>query len=894
MSASSPLLTAAKQQRLSLCRSFGQSFAAALVLFLPFLIIDEGFFLYCGDFNSQQQPFTYHMTQMIKAAFAEGDFPAYSWATDLGTGFVEGYSFYLLGSPFFWLGTLFPQSWTPYLLAPLLCLKFAVAATTATLWARRYTKTTSGAELAGLLYAFCGFNIYNIFFNHFLDVAAVFPLLLWSVDEFFENNRRAVFPLTAALCLCVNYFFFVGQVVFVALYFFLRLLGGDWKPGWKKFGVFCFEALLGIGLAMAIALPSFFQVINNPRVGSFYEGLDILFYWRTQQYLAIFTSAFLPQDPPYLPNLFPDSAIKWTSMSAYLPFVGMAGVLAWMHTNKHSFFHRLLLACLAMAFIPALNSVFYAFNSSYYCRWFYMPLLVMAMVTVRALEEAPRAEWLRSLHICGTITLAYLVFIFLPHTDQNDELVLGIADDPARLLGTLGIALGSIGLLYLLVTYCRSRRKLMVYVTAFSAALGVIIGIFTIACGKFPQREGDADYKIETYDYREDIAGWFDSADESYFRIDPYESYTNLNLWLDRSSLQFFNSTVDPSIMEFYPTVGVKRDVSSKPEHDDYALRGLLNVRYTLMPSDRLEEFYDEVSYSEDWYYAATVGTYTILENQNFVPFGTTYDYYITQEQYDALTEANRANILLRALVLSDEQLTQYGDLLQPLSESSLSVVSYAAYIDDCADRAAAAADSFITDDDGFTAVITTESEELVFFAVPYNKGWHATVNGSPAQVEKVDNGLCAVKVDAGESTIRFDYHAVGQKAGVLITLVCAVLWAAYAVFLLVLRRMFGVAAAAPVPALSPRQELDALEPWQPEAGAAAESPAEEAGEDICENPEMTAEVRETTEAPEIAEAPETADDLSEVTTETIEATETSETAKMTETPENAGNGASE
>ena len=34
------------------------------------------------------------------------------------------------------------------------------------------------------------------------------------------------------------------------------------------------------------------------------------------------------------------------------------------------------------------------------------------------------------------------------------------------------------------------------------------------------------------------------------------------------------------------------------------------------------------------------------------MPFGTAYEYYITQEQYESLSEGNRANLLLRALVL--------------------------------------------------------------------------------------------------------------------------------------------------------------------------------------------------------------------------------------------------
>lgn len=811
MSIPSPL-TASHPLRASLLRSFFRCLLLAGILFLPFLIIDKGFFLYCGDFNSQQQPFTYHLTAMIKEGFAAGDFPAYSWATDLGTGFVEGYSFYLLGSPFFWLGTLFPQSWTPYLLAPLLCLKFAAAGTGATLWARRYTRTAMGAELVGVLYAFCGCNIYNIFFNHFVDVAALFPFLLWSVDEFFENDRRAVLPLTAALCLCVNYFFFIGQVVFLLIYFALRFFGREWRPPLKKFGLFCLEATLGAGMAMLIALPSFFQVIANPRVDSFSSGLDFLFYWRTQQYLNIFTSAFLPQDPPYLPNLFPDANIKWTSMSLYLPFTGMAGVLTWIKGSRKSTFRRLLLTCAVMALVPVLNSAFYAFNSSYYCRWYYMPLLVMALVTVLALEDAPRAEWLASLRTCGIITACYLIFFLLPKKNEESLYTLGIADEPGRLAITLGLALGSVALLYLFLLRSRSRSVMMQRVAAFCAALGVVIGIATIACGKFPQRNGDADYKKECYDHRLEIAAWLEEADENYFRIDAYESYTNLGLWLNRSCLQFFNSTVDPSIMEFYPIVGVQRDVSSKPDFNEYALRGLMNVRYTLMPADRLEEFYDEVIFSEDWITTAIIGGYSILEYRNHIPFGTTYDYYITQAQYDSVAEKSRADILLRALVLSEEQIAAHGDILQPLPEASLTTISYAAYLDDCNLRRATAAESFVADPDGFTSVITTDAEELVFFSVPYNKGWHAAVNGEAAAVEKVDNGLCAVRVPAGESTIRFEYRAVGQRAGAAISAVCTALWLGYAAFTLLHRKPRTAAVCA-----DPAADFAALPEWLPE-----------------------------------------------------------------------------
>jgi len=757
-------------------RSFITCFLTAVLLFLPFVIVDEGFFLYCGDFNSQQLPFSYYLTGMLQQARQTGIFPTYCWATDLGSGFTESYSFYLLGSPFFRLASLLPQSWSPYLMVPLLCLKFAFAGAGACLWSRRYLTSPISCQLVGVLYAFSGFSVYNIFFNHFVDVVAVFPYLLWSVDSFFfapESRQPLPYvPFAVALCLAVNYFFFVGQAVFLILYFVIRAKGEEWRPSLRKLALFALQVVLGVCMAAFLALPSFFQVLANPRVNSFSFGYNLILYRRTQQYLAILSSALLPPDPAYLPNLFSDCSVKWTSMSLYLPFVSMSGVLVYLRTHKKSCWKKLLLTCGVMAIVPVLNSAYYAFNSSYYCRWYYMPLLIMALVTARALEEAPRQQWLSAVRSCTLLTAVFLLSALLPDQDGDGNFTLGAEDSLTRLLISLAIAAGSLLLLYLLLNKLKDRRSLLVCCGVLAGAIGCISGIFVIAAGKLPQQAGDADYPNETYIWRVQLKDWLDNADDSYYRIDTWESYTNLGLWLDRSNIQFFNSTVDPAIMEFYPSVGISRDVASEVALDRYALRGLLGVKYLLTPSDRLAEFYEADTHSGDWVEVTQIGPYSILEYQYYLPMGSCYEYYITPQQLEAVREKNRANLLLRALVLSEEQVAAYGDWLQPLSDESCTVVSYHAYSEDIADRQQSCCDSFVTDTTGFTAHINTDKDTLVFFPVPYNQGWSATVNGSSAPVEKVDNGLMAIPVRAGDNTLRLEYSARGARAGKIISVV--------------------------------------------------------------------------------------------------------------------------
>ena len=102
---------------------FVTAFFGMLVCFIPSMIANKGIFLYYGDFNSQQMMFYKHAQQLVKEGNMNWD-----WGTDLGTPFVSSYSFYLLGSPFFWLTTLFPVGSTVYLMPWLLSLKTAVAA----------------------------------------------------------------------------------------------------------------------------------------------------------------------------------------------------------------------------------------------------------------------------------------------------------------------------------------------------------------------------------------------------------------------------------------------------------------------------------------------------------------------------------------------------------------------------------------------------------------------------------------------------------------------------------------------------------------------------------------------------------------------------------------------
>ena len=757
----------------------------AAIFFLPFYIIDGGFFHYAGDFNSQQISFYRYMNGFIKGAgYPDGMAGAarstFSWATDLGSGAMNAYSFYLYGSPFFWLSLIFPQNWLPYLMVPLLVLKFAVAGGGAYRYLCRYVRRSDHAVLGACLYAFSGFSIYNVFFNHFIDVVALFPWMLWALDEtlYEQEEHYGLFAFWVGVNLLNNYFFFIGQVLFLVIYFICKLTTKDFPMNVRLFVRLAFESLLGAALGFVLLWPAVLSILQNPRTIDLSSGWGFLTYSKVQQYLAILLSWLLPPDSPYITSIWSEGIIKWTSMSAYLPLCSLAGAMAYWRARKGDSKKRIVATCAIFALVPVLNSAFYALNSSYYARWYYMPVLILCAMTASALEspDISADELDAPVRGIGWLMVATLAFALVPVQDSDTkEWSLGVLQNPGQYAAVLSFGIGGLILYRLLCRRWRGSRAFARRMTAVVLAFACAFGMVHIGIGKFGQWHTDSDL-VEQYTSAIELK---DDLPEGDWRVDTYKTHDNLGLWLDKSSLQYFGSTAAPSILSFYPALGVKRDVRSEPDISNYALRGLLSVKYLITTPEKQEDFL--AAADDGWSYYDTKDGFMLYENENYIPMGFTYDYYITEESYETTVKTTRANLLMRALVLSEEDAEAYGKYLEKLPEAKLDDLWYDTYVSDCADRRASACSSFQMTNSGFHAEITLKKDDLVFFSVPYDDGFTACVNGKEADIVRVDEGLMAVLAPAGENTIDFVYQADGYSLASKVSLAALAAFVLYA-----------------------------------------------------------------------------------------------------------------
>ena len=768
-------------------RAFLLALGMAVLLFLPFVIYDRGYFTYYGDFNAQQIPFY----QMAHDAVRSGRF-GWNWLTDLGANFIGSYSFYLLGSPFFWLTIPFPSAAVPYLMAPLLALKMACASLTAYAYARRFLQPRM-AVVAGLLYAFSGFSLYNIFFNHFHEAMIWFPLLLLGIEQQMQERRRGLFAVAVLMSALSNYYFFIGQALFVMIYWVVRASSGAWEQRTRGFFTLWLEALLGVAGAAVLLLPSFYSVIQNSRSSEYLEGFGFLIYGTSQRLYDILHSFLFPPELPARANFFPEANNKWASMSAWIPVFGCTGVIAYFQSRRHTdWLRRMLVVLFFCAVIPGLNAMFQLFNQMYYARWYYMMVLMLILATLSCFDGEQPVEWGRAIGWAGGWTAAFAVLIgLLPKSWTPDEetgkLQWGLEKYPEMFWIYVAVACLCLVLTGLLAyQWKRDRRRFVGWCTAVCAAVSLLFGWSYMAAGKSIGNYPD-EYVIDKLIE----GGDFVLPDtETFSRVDMHKGMDNQGMYWQMPCIQAFHSIVPGSVMDFYESVGVSRSVGSRPDSSAYALRSLLSVRWLFdyVPDEGDVELYNkkpEDAFSvegEDampgWTYRDKQQGFRIYENDGFIPMGFTYEGYITRSEYEEQAEDIRQFLLLKALVVEDEDAAAVP--LPHLDPYDM-LCTDGEYRQDCADRAAGAASDFTVDTAGFTATITLPESNWVFFSVPYESGWSATVNGQPAEVRQVNVGFMAVACPAGESvTIRFDYETPGLRVGLCVCAVGLVLLAVY------------------------------------------------------------------------------------------------------------------
>ncbi len=783
------------------------------VLSLLPIFIKRGLpFFYYGDYNVQQVPFYIVAHRAVRS----GEF-FWNWNIDLGGTMAGDFSFYLWGSPFFWITTLFPEEAIPYLMPFLMALKYAVAACCAYIYIRRYVKKYTYAMVGGYLYAFSGFNACNIVFNHFTEAVAFFPLYLltfenlMAVDNTFigsNSNTSTIdadneaskskgagqklgfsgkpffcFALMTAFMSVVNYYFFFGQVIFFLIYFLIRYAR---KRSFKTMVIRLFRALfggiLGVFIAGFFLMQAYAGIQGNTRLDNFINGYNMLIYPSEKLLWDIVKSVSMLPDIIGKGTLFYTGTVKNASLAAYLPMFGMSGVIAfYLLHKKRNWEKTLLTVCFVIAFIPVFNAAFSMFNSSYYARWYYMPILIMCLMTAQVAEKGKSPQLKKGTIAAVLMFLFFLLVYFLPSKNDNGDVVFfNMTENNAIFLRDV-LGTGILSLLLLFVVFIVPTNR------AFKRnAVRDMIILFTVIASclistYIPVRNGssiisDRGKKM----WQEQMLFNKVEVDQSDFcRGEVDSTSTNYDMVWGIPSIHCFLSTVPSEIFDFLAgSCDITRTVETNIPVSRAGARALLSGKYYFENAEiSKNRVYSNGEGTDGYFFLKNENGFDVFENVNFIPMGFTFDYYITESEWEDLEADDHDYDLVKVLILPDEVALEIGDSLnmteltaEDLEDNEL---TYLEFSDLCDKRAESSCTEFTTDTYGFSAKTAVfRDNTLVFFSVPNTKGFSCTVDGFDTEIITADYGLMAIPVSGGSHEIRVTYTPEGLKSGTIMSII--------------------------------------------------------------------------------------------------------------------------
>ncbi len=713
----------------------------ALLTFLPFMLQDGGVFLVASDFNDQQIPFTICLHNNLM----DGGLGGWSWNIDLGSPTLTSFSFYELGSVFFWLSMLFPARLFPWLVGWLYMLKYAAAGATAFLYLSLFVKDRRYAVAGAVLYAFSGFSAADVVYYHFHEVIAAFPLLLYGLERCMDERRDAwMLVLATALCALTNYFFFVMECLFLVLYFLFRFWTRDLRRLAGRLLLCLGCGLLGAGIGAVLLLPSLLHLLSLPRSGADLINIDGLVY-ETRDFLNIVKGIFLPSEA--MDDLNSIYHGHWLSTFCYLPLVGMSFVITYLH-DRRTWLSRLMWAMLIISFSPLLTCGFLLFRGTYQ-RWWFMMVLMMALITVHTAEERERLDLRFGIRVNALIVSVFcLLLLFLPSYTVEGSLVF----HRVRFLLNVGIALAGMGYLAVRERLPAERRPdfyrwLVLGVSAFS----VVTTASTIYCYRLTSP--DADYYMALYEMGEQL----DLPDEQY------RTNATLNKLLmtgHASGIGSYTSTPCGSIRSFDAMFDWHNNVYSFNRATIPGLEELLGAKYRVHMEDPGELPLVQTVSSR--------GRTLWITEAEACPIGYQADSYLLYDELMSLPREQRGIALLDSIVIDASDELSVSCLLphKTLEELELSRPA-AAFAAECRTRAVS---DFSRDGHGLRCTIRAGEDGVWYFSVPYDDGWTALLDGE--EVTLLSSGsMIAVPVAAGEHTLSLRYCTPGLRLGAAVSL---------------------------------------------------------------------------------------------------------------------------
>ena len=335
--------------------------------------------------------------------------------------------------------------------------------------------------------------------------------------------------------------------------------------------------------------------------------------------------------------------------------------------------------------------------------------------------------------------------------------------------------------LYALIIYSMSRSSIRhVGLLVLLLTVGLELSSFSYITTNHRPAISINEYsqKIGYNDYTMDVVQFLRSKDTSFFRIlKSYSSSPAIHYGLNDGKVQNFYGTASYHPFNQKNYIGFLERLHIIEGHDETQTRwapgvsedrmlllSLVNVKYYLTKQNNpmLRKFgYDPI---------IRIGDVTAFENRYYLPLGITFDSFMTTDEFNNLSLSKKDITLLSACVIDPSQRRVFDDYKVLNKKDIPDTYNFGVYKTDIQRLKQ---DLFAINKFGQNEIegsIDLKKKKLLFFSIPFDKGWTAIVDGKIREIQRVNIGLMGLPLDEGFHSIRLVYEPPFLIIGVICT----------------------------------------------------------------------------------------------------------------------------
>jgi len=729
------------------------------IIFYDYLVFNK-IFVFDGfsvDSITQFIPFYYWWIDRLLV----GDFSLWSFQVGLGSGV-----YHILANlnPFDLLLLIFGRMGFVDALGFITLLKFLVAGLFSYSFLLQLRVNQAAAFVSALCFTFSGYMVINSHWYHYPNYAVFAALFLFLLERWFSTGRWFVLLLVIGFLPLKGHLQYFQLAFFSAAYIFLRLpmfsckKENIFKSGISYLTVYIkFGFIYGTGMLLNsfMLLPYLSHILESGRGGGSAEkilsGSALLhfFQFADSETIATITSRFISNDLLGSFSYYDGVLNYFEGPSVYIGLLPLIVVPVFLF--KKIFARKWVYPLFFLAIIsPLYFPVFREFTNGMASGTFkYITLYTGIGLTV--LSALALEDLFTSGKKTGIFTGCFSLFLCIIFVSQYVELPL----PPSSIVIVPLVFFMIYGLVFIFSQLFKGRLRFEWVIVAVVVGEIIVAGRITMSSVEDDMEPGFIERHESFFD--RDVADALQAVsikDNEFFRVERnfYSGSLNDSLIQGYYGTTGYYGFEGNGVIEFYGSLGLAREKRRLASYrfglsDRISLHSLLGVRYFLSG--------EGLKPPPGYVFKKEFGTVTLYENPDWLPIGSLYTSMIARKDFNVLSDTEKDRTLIHSFVADQEyeSVPVYKNLGETTTLKNVFSLE-------------------LFKEDRIVGTVKTADAGMLFFPIPYDRGWEVKIKGKVVPVEKINFGFIGVEVGAGEYSLEMNYFPRYLLAGCWISLI--------------------------------------------------------------------------------------------------------------------------